>query len=124
MIDITLKFNSYDFSGLLSTYTVRHIVEKAASVTTMDGEEHIASRIRPVVEFSLIPMADDVADDVYDALSVITAETEYSDPFTATDRLVVMRVDSDLDAAFALKSIDGKRYYKGGTIVLRQKGVM
>lgn len=124
MIDVTLTFNGVDLSGVLSKYNVLHTVEEVESVKTMDGEEHVASFVRPVVEFSFIPLSEDQTQTILAALSVINAEATYTDPITGTNRTVEMRVSSDLNAAFALKSINGKRYYKGSTITLRQKAVL
>ena len=124
MIDVTLTFNSYDFSGLLSTFEVIHKVEIAESVTTMDGEEHVATRRRAVINFTLIPMDEDTIDDVYAALSVINGEATYTDQFTGTTRIVPVRDASDINSVFALKSVNGKRYYKGTNITLRQRTVI
>lgn len=124
MIDVTLTFNSYDFSQLLSTFQVSHKVEVAESVTTMDGEEHVATRRRAVIEFTLIPLDEDTIDDVYAALSIINGEATYTDPLTGTMRIVPVRVASDINSIFALKSVNGKRYYKGAKITLRQRTVI
>ena len=124
MIDVTLTFNSYDFSPLLSTFQVSHKVEVAESVTTMDGEEHVATRRRAVIEFTLIPLDEDTIDDAYAALSIINGEATYTDPLTGTTRIVPVRVASDINSIFALKSVNGKRYYKGAKITLRQRTVI
>lgn len=124
MIDVTLTFNSFDFSPLLSTFQVSHKVEVAESVTTMDGEEHVATRRRAVIEFALLPMSEETIEDVYDALSVINGEATYTDPLTGDVRTVPVRVASDINSVFALKSVNGKRYYKGDAISLRQRTVI
>lgn len=124
MIDVTLTFNSYDFSPLLSTFQVSHKVEVAESVTTMDGEEHVATRRRAVIEFALLPMSEDTIEEVYEALSVINGEATYTDPLTGEVSIVPVRVASDINSVFALKSVNGKRYYKGSTISLRQRTVI
>lgn len=123
MIDVTLTFNGYDFSPLLSTYRCYHSMEVSESVVTIDGTEYVASNARPVVEFSLIPLSDAQSEIVYQALSAITANATYTDPYRG-ESAGVMRVSSSLDATFGLRSIDGNRYYKGGVIVLRQRTVI
>lgn len=123
MIDVTLTFNNYDFSPLLSKYRCYHAVEVADSLTAIDGTEYVAMRKRPMIEFSLMPLTDEQAQDVYDALSVITAEATYTDPHRG-EAISVMNLKSDLDAVFLLSSIDGNRYYRGGTIVLRSRTVL
>jgi hypothetical protein len=123
MIDVTLTFNGYNFSPLLSTYRCYHSTEVSESVVTIDGTEYVASNERPVVEFSLIPLSDAQSQTVYQALSAITANAVYTDPYRG-ESSGVMRVSSNLDATFGLRSIDGNRYYKGGVIVLRQRTVI
>ena len=123
MIDVTLTFNNYDFSPLLSTYRCYHAVETVESITALDGTEYTASRERPIIEFSLIPLTDVQSRNVYQALSVITAAATYTDPHIG-ESAGIMRVSSNIDAVFGLRSVDGNRYYKGGTIVLRQRTVL
>lgn len=123
MIDVTLTFNNYNFSPLLSTYRCYHEVEVVKSITTLDGTEYTASRERPVIEFSFIPLTDAQSRAVYQALSAITAAVTYTDPHIG-ESAGVMRVSSNIDAVFGLRSIDGNRYYKGGKIVLRQRTVL
>ena len=124
MIDVTLQFNEYDLSDKLSTYAVSHEVETFESVTTLDGTEHTATRIRPTIRFALVPLSDDDAAEVYDALKVITAEAYYTDPNTGGERYGTMRLTSNLEAVFGLRSVDGNRYYKGGTLTMRQRNVL
>lgn len=120
MIDVTLTFNDYDLSPLLSTYKVIHEIEVADSLTAMDGTEYFATRTRPTVQFSLIPLSDEQTQEVYAALSAVVGEVEYTDP-NMGERIGTMRVTSNLESTFGLRSVDGNRYYKGGTIVLRQR---
>ena len=124
MIDITLQFDGYDLSGKLSTYSVSHEVETVETVTTLDGTEHVATRIRPTIRFTLIPLNDADAAEVYNALKVISAEAFYTDPNIGADRYGTMRITSNLEAVFGIKSVDGNRYYKGGTITMRQRNVL
>lgn len=123
MIDVTLTFNGYNFSPLLSTYKCYHAVETTKSVVSIDGTEYVSSNERPVIEFSLVPLSDAQAQAVYQALSAITANAAYTDPYRG-ESTGVMRVSSNLSATFGLRSIDGNRYYKGGVIVLRQRTVL
>lgn len=124
MIETTLTFNGFNLAPWLSTLNVTHEVETAKTITTIDGEEYAATRRRAVVTFTLIPMTEAQTNAVYEALSAMEGLTVYRDPMTDTDRVVDMRVASDIGAAFAAKSCDGNRYYKGMTITLRQKVVM
>lgn len=95
--------------------------EYSKIIVTMDDEEHAArSKDRYVVSFSLFPMTEDEATAYCDALRASTVEVTFSDPYTKTDVVKPMRVTSNLDAAFALVSVDGKRRYKGGEIQLRE----
>lgn len=124
MIDITLRIGELDLSGLLSTYDVQHEVEYQHLMTSLNGTEYGAPRYRPVVNFSLIPITDEQAAELYTALRGINANVTYTDTFRNEDITADMRVTSNLQATFGLRSIDGNRYYKGGVITLRQRTVI
>ncbi len=123
MIDVTFVINNTDYSPLLSTYSVDYNVEEICSVTTMDGAEHVRSRKRPVITFSLIPLTDEQCAALYTALSGINVTVQYTDPNQGV-RTASMRVSSSIKSAFRLRSIDGNRYYKGDKITLRQNTVV
>lgn len=119
-MDITLKIGALDVHEKVSTYSVQREVSYGKIIVTMDDVEHAArSKDRYVVTFSLFPMTEDEATAYCDALRASTIEVTFSDPYTKTDLVKSMRVTSNLDAAFALVSVDGKRMYKGGEIQLR-----
>lgn len=120
-MDITLKLGALDVHDRLSTYSVQREVSYSKIIVTMDDEEHAArSKDRYVVSFSLFPMTEDEATAYCNALRSSTVEVTFSDPYTKTDVVKTMRVTSNLDAAFALVSVDGKRRYKGGEIQVRE----
>lgn len=123
MIDVTFTFNGFNFAPYLSTYEVKYSLEEADSMVAMDGTEYVAIRKRPVIEFSLIPLTDAQSAAIYSALSVQTAPVTYTDPNMGRDATAVMRLASDINRVFGLRSVDGNRYYKGGTITLRQRTV-
>lgn len=124
MIDITLQIGELDLSSLLSTYEVQHEVEYQRLMTSLDGTERGAPRYRPVINFSLIPITDAQAAQLYSAIRGINADVTYTDTFRNEDVTANMRVTSNLQAVFGLRSIDGNRYYKGGVITLRQRTVI
>lgn len=120
-MDITLKIGTLDVHKRLSTYSVQREVSYSKIIVTMDDEEHAArSKDRYVVAFSLFPMTEDEATAYCNALHASTINVTFSDPYTKTDVTKVMRVTSNMDAAFALVSVDGKRRYKGGEIQMRE----
>lgn len=121
MIDVTLTVGTRNFSSRLSTYAVPKEVEYAKTITTIDGtERYIGRRDRDVVRFSLIPTSESDALADYTALSGGTVTVSYTDPNGGiTKSNVEMSVSSNIEKVFALKSVDGNRYYKGGEIVLR-----
>lgn len=121
MIDITLVCNGVDFSNWLSTYEVRKAIEVVSSITTLDGVEHVADRTRDLVIFSLVPFNETIATSAYNALMTLQFLVTYTDPNIGTTAAKTMRVTTDLEAVFGIKSIDGNRYYKGGKITLRAK---
>lgn len=118
-MDVVLTANGRDFSGRLSAYSMQKEVEETRLIKTLDGAEHAAQRTRDVVTFSLIPFSDATATEDYNALRDMQFVTEYTDTFSDMTASQEMRVVSNLDAVFGLRSIDGNRYYKGGTITLR-----
>ncbi len=123
-MDVTLQFNDFNFAPVLSTYSVSYETNYRKTVTALDGTEYFANATRrPVITFSLFPMTDAQATAAYDALSIMIADCTYTDPATTgdsgTDYTQLMRVTSNLDYVFALRSVDGNRYYKGGQITLR-----
>jgi len=124
MIDVTFTYNGFNFAPYLSTYEVKYALEEADSMVAMDGTEYVATRKRPVIEFSLIPLTDAQSAAIYSALSVPTASASYTNPNMGRDATAVMRLASDINRVFGLRSVDGNRYYKGGTITLRQRTVI
>ena len=78
----------------------------------------------PVINFSLMPITDEQAAQLYSAIRGINADVTYTDTFRNEDVTANMRVTSNLQAVFGLRSIDGNRYYKGGVITLRQRTVI
>lgn len=120
-MDISLKFGTLDVHNRVSTYSVQKEITYPKVITTMDGVEHAArSKDRYVVSVSLFPMTERETEAVYQSLSAGVISVTFTDPYTMSDIIRPMRVTSNLDSAFALKSIDGNRRYKGGTIQLRE----
>lgn len=120
-MNITLKIGTLDVHDRLSTYSVQREVSYGKIIVTMDDVEHAArSKDRYVVTFSLFPMSEEDATAYCNALLASTIEVTFSDPYTKTDMVKPMRVTSNLDATFALLSVDGKRRYKGGEIQMRE----
>lgn len=124
MIDVTFTFNSFDLAPFLSKYTVTHVVEQAGKMTTLDGTERVALRRRPTISFVLVPLSDAQAASIYTALSAGIANVTYTDPHRNTTASGEFYVASNIEEQFGITSIDGNRYYKGGTITLRQRAVL
>ena len=118
-MDITLTLNNRNFAPRVSKYAVHKLVEEVRSITTMDGTEHAIQRIRDEIVFSLIPYSDATCTEDYNALKALQFTARYTDPNTGNVSVRTLRVTSNLESAFGLKSIDGNRYYKGGDITLR-----
>lgn len=121
-MDVTLEINGRDFSSRLSTYRVEQEVTYPDMLTTMDGTEHYGKPYkRDVIYFSLFPFDDDTANKDYLALVDTSLTVNYTNPqATDSEKLYKpMKLFSNLSAVFGLRSVNGKRYYKGGEIVLR-----
>ena len=120
-MDITLKIGTLDMHKKVSTYSVQREITYDKVVTTMDGVEHASrNKDRYIVSFSFFPMTEIEATEYCSALSGYTVSVTFTDPYTGTETVKTMRTTSNLDAAFALVSVDGKRRYKGGTIQMRE----
>lgn len=120
-MDITLKLGALDVHEKVSTYNVRREVSYSKVITTMDDTEHATrSKDRYIVETSFFPMTEAESTEYYNALTGDTVSVTFTDPYSGADTVKTMRVTRDLDAAFALVSVDGNRRYKGGAVQLRE----
>lgn len=124
MIDITFTLNGTDYSALLSTYTVTMEHTTPVNVLTLDGTEHVYERNRPIINFTLIPLNDSQTASLWATLRSTPISVTYTNTYLGSDITAQMRVSSNLESAFGIKSIDGNRYYKGNTITLRQLTVI
>ena len=121
-MDVTLEINGREFSSRLSTYRVEQEVTYLDMLTTMDGTEHYGKPYRrDVIYFSLFPFDDDTANQDYAVLSNSSLSVNYTNPQSddAEKLYKDMKLYSNLSAVFGLRSVNGKRYYKGGEIALR-----
>lgn len=68
-----------------------------------------------------MPMTEKEATALYDALNTFSVTVIYTDPSrNGVTSTKTMRVTSNIEQTFALKSVDGLRRYKGGEIQLRE----
>jgi hypothetical protein len=124
MIDVTFTVNNTAMHTKLSTYKVTHAIEYPRILTALDGTEYGNARRRPIMTVSFIPLTDAEASTYYNILKSSTLTVVYTDPHMNTTRTASMRLASDIEAVFGIKSITGNRYYKGGEITLRQRTVL
>lgn len=117
-MDITLTINGLDLSNRLSTYSVTHEITYRKVITTLDNVEHpYPGASKPIVNFTLLPVTEEEDTALYNILSNYIVEVTFSDKGVETTKQ--MRVVSNLESVFLLKSVDGKRRYKNGAIQLR-----
>ena len=120
-MDVTLIVNGLDLSSKLSTYSVEEEVTYRKVITTLDDVEHpYPGAKRTTITFSLFPLTDDESAALYSALSALVFDATYTNQYKGVDETKRVRLMTNLESSFALKSIDGKRRYKGGTIQLRR----
>lgn len=124
MIDVTFMIDDVDYSPLLSTYRTDKEVEYQEVLTTLDGTERGTARYRPTITFSLIPLTDAQCKQLYYSLTRGDMEVVYTNPHTNETSISKMRVASNIEAVFGIKSITGDRYYKCGEITLRSRLAM
>lgn len=119
-MDVVFKINGTDYSAKLSTFQVENKVTYSRVVTTLDNVEHASPGFaRPVLTVSFWPLSEAETAALYAALSGFVVTVAYTDPYSGAVASRRMRLTSDLTATFALRSVDGNRYYKGGNIQLR-----
>lgn len=121
-MNVNLEINGRDFSTRLSTYHVEQEISYPDMKTTIDGTEHYGKiRRRDVVYFSLLPFDDDTASQDYAVLASPALVVNYTVPTVegAEKQFINMKLVSNLSNVFGLRSVNGKRYYKGGEITLR-----
>ena len=120
-MDVTLIVNGMDLSSKLSTYSVTEEVTYRKVITTLDDVEHpYPGATRTTITFSLFPLTDEESAELYSALSALMFEATYTNQHKGVDETKRVRLMTSLESAFALKSVDGKRRYKGGEIQLRR----
>lgn len=121
-MDITLKIDDHDLHAMLSAYMVRQEVQYRKVITTLDEVEHpYPGEEKSVVEFSLLPLTDATSAALYEKLTQKTVLVSFTNTVKGVDETKTMRLTSDIESAFGLKSFDGNRYYRGGNIQLRQR---
>lgn len=122
-MDVTFKINGTDYSRKLSTYHVYKEISTKYLLTTLNDEEIPGpASFRYIVEVSFWPMTDAESAAFFNDLNGIIAEIDFTDPDRNKDITKKMRLTTDIEKTFGLRSIDGNRYYKGG--VLQFRGVM
>lgn len=117
-MDIKLIVNGLDLSEKLATYSVDKEVRYRQIITTLDDTEHpVSGSKRNVVRFTLFPMTEEESNALEGALADLVFESTFT--LHGADRTETVRLASDLQNLFLLKSVDGQRRYRGGQIVLR-----
>lgn len=121
-MEVTLTINGRDFSSRLTQYSVEQEITYPDIVTTLDGTEHYGKpHKRDIIHFRLMMFDDNQAQEDYDALTASTLLVTYTNPQAPKQLKVerVMKVTSNLSAAFGIRSWNDMRYYTGGDIMLR-----
>lgn len=124
MIDVTFILDDVDYSSYLTEYAVSHEVEARKTITAIDGTEYTVTQIRPSIIFSLDPLSDEQSESLYEILSKPNINVTYTDPYLGDNQFTVMRVTSEINSAFIIRSTGGNRYYRGNSITLRSRTVL
>ena len=118
MLDVTLIIENLDLHMRLSTFSFTNEVTYRNVITTLDETEHpYPGKIRPIINFSLIPGTEEEDAELYNVLKKLIFNVTYSE--NGTDVTKKMRLVSNIESKFLLKSVDGKRRYRNGVIQLR-----
>lgn len=120
-MEVTLTVNGIDLHKKLSTYAVTEEITYRNVITTLDDVEHPYPGVRKaVISFSLFPLTDDESEELYSALYPLVFNATFTNQHTGQEEQKRVRLTSNVESTFALKSVDGKRRYKGGAIQLRE----
>lgn len=118
-MNVVFKIGGVDFSEKLSTYTVSKERSAQKTVTTLSMQElSFGVSSRTILTFSFWPLTEEEDAKLYSAITG-TPEVEYTDPYFGGTSTEVFRCLEPIDATFSLLSVDGKRRYSGGEIILR-----
>lgn len=121
-MDVTFTIDGLDLHDVLSTYEVTAEPSYVEIIETLDHVRHpILGAIKRTVSFSLFPMTEDESTLLYNKLSNYIMPVNFTDPHTGTTYSKSMYIDGEITNSFALKSVDGKRRYLGGTLTLRER---
>lgn len=117
---ITVVINGTDYSDYVEEFFPYVEITYGRVVVTLDDKEHTTqAKKRKCLSLKLFPFsAADVAS-LYSDLSAGIVAVQYSAPSVNSVVTLQMRVVSNFENDFALKSHDGNVYYKGGTIKFR-----
>lgn len=121
-MDVTLTINGRDFSSRLTKYSVDQEITYPDMITTLDGTEHYGKpHKRDIINFRLMMFDDNQAHEYYGILTAATLLVTYTNPQVRNQLKVerVMKVTSNLSAAFGIRSWNNLRYYTGESITLR-----
>ena len=117
-MDITLILEHIDLHERLSTYSVSEEVSYRKIITTLDEVEHpYQGHSRPIISFSLFPSTEEEDQSLFLVLNKLVFPATFS--LRGNNVTKRVRVDGGFESTFLLRSIDGKRRYRGGEIVLR-----
>lgn len=113
-----MQINGLDLSSRLSTYTMTQEISYRKVIKTLDDMEHAyPGAKRPIIRFSLFPGTEEQDAELYEALENLIVPVVFTQ--RGVDITRKMRLTSNLESVFLLKSVDGKRRYLGGEITLR-----
>lgn len=119
-MDVIFVPNGLDLSHRLSTFDVDKEITFGKTVTTMDNREHPGPvTTRTIISFSLWPLNEKENAELWSTLRKGIFIARFTNPATRRTDSLQFRVASNFKSAFALRSVDGQRYYKGGIIKLR-----
>lgn len=123
-LDVTFTLEDVDYSQYLLSYDVSHEIEQRVNMTALDGTEYTVTQIRPSIIFSLDPLSDEQSESLYRILSRNNIKVIYTDPYLGDNQFAIMRVTSEINSAFVIRSTGGNRYYRGDKITLRSRMVI
>jgi hypothetical protein len=119
-MDVTFKINGKAFNHKLSTYFTYKEVSAQYMLTALDDEEIPGpALLRDIIEVSFWPLTEQENIELFDEISGLVVEIEATNPDTGKIIEQKMRLTTNIEKTFLLKSVDGNRYYNGGILQFR-----
>lgn len=118
---IALFINGVNYSNRLASYKVTRNITFRKVVPNLLGKERAYGKVEIInIAFKLITASDEQSAADYNNLKDGIFRVIYTDTATNASATTTMRLNSNINKVYGLRSYDGHIYYTGDEIVLRE----